>query len=123
MKYVEYSSYDPLGPKKIICYDKFKLNDDNEYHIAIGDIVKTICKAPDEDWKTQLARGYKDIPKDTELKIVGFTNNLYGNFIDVLYEGNRYSINPSKLELVSSLFSSDGNQLYTKSTESRSCVY
>ena len=96
MKYLEIPNHDPLMPKKIICYEEFEVNHSKRI-IKVGDMLTTVREVADENWKTQLARGYKNIPKDTQVEVVGFTNNLYGHFIDVKYNGIRYSVKPQYL--------------------------
>lgn len=39
----------------------------------------------DEDWQTQLARGYENIPANTIVEVLGNVNNLYGSYTKVLY--------------------------------------
>lgn len=53
----------------------------------------------DEDWETQCAKGYSDIPKGAEVKIKGYTTNLYGHYIKVIYNGILYYVKPSKIEI------------------------
>ena len=56
----------------------------------------------DEDWKTQLALGYKNIPKSAECKFIKSIRNFYGNYILVEYDNHTYYINPWDLEKTSS---------------------
>ena len=37
----------------------------------------------DEDWQTQLARGYENIPANTIVEVLGNANNLYGSYTKV----------------------------------------
>lgn len=54
----------------------------------------------DEDWETQLARKYGNIPADTIVEVLGNTNNLYGRYTKVLYNGNLYYVRPEDLSLI-----------------------
>ena len=57
--------------------------------------LKSLC---DQDWKTQLAQGYPNIPMGA---IVEITNpeykNLYGTWCEVEYKGIRYYIDKKDL--------------------------
>lgn len=68
--------------------------------INTHDTVITLCDVGDGDWKTQLARGYDNIPAGTELEIIGTLDNLYGHWLRTNYHGHTYSINPNKVKLV-----------------------
>lgn len=46
----------------------------------------------DEDWKTAIAQHKKPIPAGAEVEVLGITQNLYGDFVDVRYNGTRYSV-------------------------------
>lgn len=46
----------------------------------------------DSDWKTQLARGYGNIPKGAEVKYIGEMKNFYGIYARVLYDGRVYDV-------------------------------
>ena len=52
----------------------------------------------DEDWKTQLALGYKNIPQGAECYFIEFVRNFYGNYILVEYNNHRYYVNSYDLE-------------------------
>ena len=56
----------------------------------------------DEDWKTQLAKGYKNIPKGAECKFIKSIRNFYGNYILVEYDNHTYYVNPWDLKETSS---------------------
>ena len=62
--------------------------------------VRTIKDAPDEDYKTACVRGGSYIPKGAEVRVVGRLDNFYGWWLQVLYEGHRYSVNPRNFEYV-----------------------
>lgn len=46
----------------------------------------------DEDWKTQLARKYPNIPKGAEVDVIDNVSNLYGYFVWVRYNGQSYYV-------------------------------
>lgn len=54
----------------------------------------------DEDWKTQLARGYPDVPAGAEVEIVeeGMLNFYGGPWSRIRYGGNLYWVDPSGVE-------------------------
>ena len=68
--------------------------------------MKTICKAialeelADEDWKTQLALKYPNVPKDTTVNVLRENmNNLYGGpWTRIEWNGNFYWVNPMSLK-------------------------
>lgn len=76
------------------------LSDGKIYAIRPGMKVKTICSIPDENWKTQLAKGYANIPEDTELTIIDFLHNCYGNYLKVMYNGHIYYIDPTIVKYI-----------------------
>ena len=55
---------------------------------------KELC---DEDWQTQLAQGYENIPANTTVDVIGDITNLYGIYIKVIYNGNLYYVKPTNL--------------------------
>ena len=57
-----------------------------------GDIAVTKRELCDQDWKTQLAKRYPNIPKGEEVTFLRKYNNMYGAFCDVLWNGNVYSV-------------------------------
>lgn len=46
-----------------------------------------------EDWKTQLKRGYGNIPKGEEVTFIRKIKNLYGEYVLVNWDGNNYYVN------------------------------
>ena len=54
----------------------------------------------DQDWKTQLARGYGNIPKGAKVEVVDKIRNFYGTYCLVRYNGIHYYVNPNDLEVV-----------------------
>ena len=58
----------------------------------------TTKELSDEDWKTQLSRGYKNIPANSIVEVIeeNFVN-FYGNWCVVKYEGNQYYVNKKYL--------------------------
>lgn len=61
--------------------------------------ARTLKELADEDYKTQLARRYKNIPKGAIVSVVDdkFTN-LYGTFCIVRYKDNTYHVNKRDLD-------------------------
>ena len=54
----------------------------------------------DEDQKTQLALGYKNIPKGAKCNFIKTINNFYGNYVLVEYDNHTYYVNSYDLEEV-----------------------
>ena len=52
----------------------------------------------DEDWKTQLAKGYENIPQGAECQFIKSVRNFYGNYVLVEYNNHRYYVNSYDLE-------------------------
>lgn len=52
----------------------------------------------DEDWKTQLARGYGNIPKGAKVEFEGMMQNFYGNYAKIRYNGILYYVSPDAIE-------------------------
>jgi hypothetical protein len=52
----------------------------------------------DQDWKTQLAHGYSNIPVDAVVDVVNedFTN-LYGNWCEVIWNNRHYYVSKKDL--------------------------
>lgn len=44
-------------------------------------IVRAVENAPEEDFKTAIAKHIPDIPKGTEVEILGCFGNCYGRFL------------------------------------------
>lgn len=51
--------------------------------------LKELC---DEDWKTQLARKYPNIPKGAEVDVIDNVSNFYGYFVWVNYNDQSYYV-------------------------------
>lgn len=64
--------------------------------------VKTICECQNEDWKTAIAHHQPRIPEGTELEVKDILQNFYGKFIEVDYQGDRYSLDPKNVEYIGS---------------------
>lgn len=58
----------------------------------------TLKTLADQDWKTQLARGYRNIPAETLVDVINeeFTN-FYGTWCEVEWEGRRYYVDKKDL--------------------------
>lgn len=54
----------------------------------------------DEDWKTQLAKGYGNIPQGAKCQFIKSVRNFYGNYVLVEYNNNTYYVNSYDLEEV-----------------------
>ncbi len=55
-----------------------------------------------EDWKTQLAQGYPNVPKGAEVKILERDfRNFYGRWTLIQYNGNQYY---TKAEYIKEVF-------------------
>lgn len=52
----------------------------------------------DEDWKTQLAKNYGNIPAGAKVTLEGMMCNFYGTFAEVRYNGRHYYVKSSELE-------------------------
>lgn len=61
--------------------------------------ARALKELADEDFKTQLARGYKNIPNGANVLIVDDNfQNLYGNYCIVKYKGNTYHVSKRDLD-------------------------
>lgn len=58
----------------------------------------TLKTLADQDWKTQLARGYRNIPAETLVDVINeeFTN-FYGTWCEVEWEGRHYYVDKKDL--------------------------
>lgn len=52
-----------------------------------------------EDYMTQAAKGYPNIPKGAEVEYIDMVQNMYGVYMKVLYGENLYYVNPRLIEL------------------------
>lgn len=58
----------------------------------------TVKELSNEDWKTQLARKYGNIPPNTEVEVIKQdVMNFYGSWCLVEYNGNRYYVDEKDL--------------------------
>ena len=58
----------------------------------------TIRELSNEDWKTQLAQGYPNIPADAVVEVIDNDfNNWYGNWCIVMYNNIRYYVSEKDL--------------------------
>ena len=46
----------------------------------------------DQNWKSQLAKGYENIPAGAEIEYEGPMSNFYGNYAKVRYKGRLYYV-------------------------------
>ena len=65
-------------------------------------MIKYIAKKEliDQDWKTQLAKGYSNIPEGAECEFIKKINNFYGTYALVNYNGNNYYVHFQDIERV-----------------------
>jgi hypothetical protein len=54
----------------------------------------------DCDYKTQMAKGYGNIPKYAEVEFVRYIQNLYGNYMRVRYKGIVYDVRPEDIVII-----------------------
>lgn len=77
------------------------------YDMATMDMEKyaiTLNELSDEDWKTQLARKYPNVPKGAKVKILqeNYINFYGGPWSRIEWNGNWYWVSPKDLEIVGS---------------------
>ena len=87
--YVVYEIY-------VLWYDMTTM-DIEKYAIALEELV-------DEDWKTQLARKYPNVPKGAKVKILqeNYINFYGGPWSRIEWNGNWYWVSSKDLEIVES---------------------
>ena len=61
--------------------------------------VRTVESVQDEAYRNHK----KEIPSNTELEVLDVLTNFYGKWLEVIYKGLHYYINPSKVEYVGSI--------------------
>ena len=49
----------------------------------------------DEDWKTQSAKGYPNIPANEEVEVIEIYSNFYGRYVRIKWHDNIYDTYPS----------------------------
>lgn len=71
-------------------------------NIAAGEDMRLITRKElmDQDFKTQMAKGYGSIPANTEVEFDKIVDNLFGHFAVVNYNGNSYYVRPLDLKIV-----------------------
>ena len=58
----------------------------------------TLKTLADQDWKTQLARGYRNIPAETLVNVINEEyRNFYGTWCEVEWEGRHYYVDKKDL--------------------------
>jgi len=62
--------------------------------------AKAIVELADEDWKTQSARKYPNVPAGAVIEVVeeGYVNFYGGPWTRIRYNGELYWVDPMKLE-------------------------
>ena len=76
----------------------FAMRDKNHLAYYKNYIVKTNDICIDEDWKTFIAQNKNLIPKGTVFEKWEIYKNLYGIFIDVIWEDKKYSLDTRYVE-------------------------
>ena len=61
--------------------------------------VRTIESVEDEAYRNHK----EEIPANTELEVLDVLTNFYGKWLEVIYKGLHYYIDPSKVEYVGSI--------------------
>lgn len=79
---------------KLYCHNGLYLWDKGNPQLTL----RTVRDTYDED----TIHSHLPIPAETELEVVNCYQNLYGTFIDVVYNGRTYSIKPKHVEVISS---------------------
>jgi hypothetical protein len=68
-------------------------NNNKIYYITLQEIF-------DEDWQTQLAQGYPNIPKNEKVLYIKTFQNCYGTYIRVKWNNILYDTVPWKLKRI-----------------------
>lgn len=68
-------------------------SNNKRYYITLQEIF-------DEDWKTQLAQGYPNIPKNEKVLYIKTFRNFYGEYIRVEWNNTLYDTVPWKLKRI-----------------------
>lgn len=53
----------------------------------------------DEDWKTAVTQRKKPIPAGATVEVEGIIQNMYGTYVEVIYNNTRYSIQPADIQI------------------------
>lgn len=63
--------------------------------------AQALQELSDEDWKTQMAKGYPNIPKGATVKVLSENyQNYYGTFCKVEYNDRHYYVDPKGIEFL-----------------------
>lgn len=63
--------------------------------------AQALQELSDEDWKTQMAKGYPNIPKGATVKVISENyQNYYGIFCEVEYNGRYYYVDPNGIKFL-----------------------
>lgn len=60
----------------------------------------TLQEISDEDWETQLAQGYPNIPKGEKVLYIKTFRNFYGEYIRIKWNNNYYDTVSWKLKRI-----------------------
>lgn len=77
-------------------FEEVFLNDGRRYVIDNRSIVETACDAQHGDWKAF----HTPIPQGTQLQVREVWRNFYGVWVEVLYNGLCYDLDPCDLKYV-----------------------
>ncbi len=62
--------------------------------------LRALREIYDEDFKTQAALKYPNIPKGEIVEYLGEFRNFYGDYVKVLWNNRRYNTTWDKLEVI-----------------------
>ena len=62
--------------------------------------LRTLREIYDEDFMTQAALKYPNIPKGEIVEYLGEFRNLYGDYVKVLWNNRQYNTTWNKLEVI-----------------------
>ena len=62
--------------------------------------LKALVEIRDEDFMTQFAKGYPNIPQDEEVEYIKEFNNLYGHYVRVKWNNTYYDTVWERLEVL-----------------------
>lgn len=68
------------------------------YGASPGNKYRTKKELRDQDWKTQAAHGYENIPKGAIVEFKDFMTNFYGVFAKVIYKNILYYVDYNGIE-------------------------
>ena len=63
----------------------------------------TLCEIYDEDFMTQIALKYPNIPANTEVDFIRIFSNLYGTFVRIKWKNHYYDTKLNKIRRISNV--------------------